>query len=111
VETVTLVVGLAIALAGVVLRNRLLVTWTTQVCLAIVAVFAAVGMAEVVFRALDYDLGQRQRAWRQIAPYFRQPTVATGEVFFRREGTEEWTGQVINTQMKLHKVSPCATWA
>lgn len=105
-ETLVLIAGAGNALAGWLARRGRLGDLISHVSLSILAVFATVGMAEGAFRLSGVDLTGQERAWRELAPYYRQPTVPMGEVFFRREGPDEWTGQVINTQMKRYEVSP-----
>jgi hypothetical protein len=106
VESATLAAGLIIALAGLVLRSGRFADRAAGLCMAVIAALATLAAAEGVGRMLDLDVARQERAWRSMAPYYRQPTVPVGEVFFRRDGPETWTGQVINTQMKLYKVSP-----
>jgi hypothetical protein len=106
VESATLAAGLLIAVAGLVLRGGRLADRAAGLCLAVIAILITLAAAEGVVRVLDLDVARQERAWRSIAPFYRQPTVSTGEVFFRREGPETWTGQVINTQMKLYRVTP-----
>jgi hypothetical protein len=105
-NTAALVLGVAIVLLGLRRRPDRLAGLTANACVSLLAVFGALALAEVCFRVLDVELARPERAWRQIAPYYRQPTVPLGEVFFRRQGPEVWTGQVINTQMRRYRVSP-----
>ena len=63
-------------------------------------IFAAMMVcAEAFFRLIEFDFAYEERAWRQVPVFYRQPTVPTGEVFFRRTGAQTWTGQVISTRM------------
>jgi hypothetical protein len=105
-NTAALVLGVSIVLLGLRRSSDPLARLATNACVALVALFASVALAEACFRVLDFELARPERAWRQIAPYYRQPTVPLGEVFFRRQGPEVWTGQVINTQMRRYRVSP-----
>lgn len=63
-------------------------------------IFAAMMVcAEGFFRLIEFDFAYEERAWSQVPVFYRQPTVPTGEVFFRRTGTQTWTGQVVSTRM------------
>jgi hypothetical protein len=63
-------------------------------------IFAAmIVSAEAFFRLIEFDFGYEEQAWRQVPVFYRQPTVPTGEVFFKRAGSQTWTGQVISTRM------------
>jgi hypothetical protein len=105
-ESITLAAGVIIALAGVLLRGGRLADRAAGLCLSVIVVMVTVAAAEGVVRVLGIDVLRQERAWRRMAPFYRQPTVPAGEVFFRRDGPETWTGQVINTQMKLYRVTP-----
>jgi hypothetical protein len=106
VESLTLAAGVVIALGGVVLRPGRLADVAALLCLSLIAVLGFVAIAEGTVRLLGIDIAQPEQAWRRVAPYYRQPTVPIGEAFFRRAGPEEWTGQVVNTQMKAYRVTP-----
>ncbi|HSJ05794.1 MAG TPA: hypothetical protein VK936_03760, partial [Longimicrobiales bacterium] len=106
VESATLAAGVIVAAAGLVLRGGRVADRAAGICLSIIVVMVTMAAAEGAVRILDIDIVGQEHAWRKMAPFYRQPTVPTGDVFFRRDGPETWTGQVINTQMKLYRVSP-----
>lgn len=105
-ESITLAAGLVVALAGIVLRTGRPADLAARLCLSLIAVLGFVAIAEGTVRLLGIDIARPEQAWRRVAPYYRQPTVPIGEAFFRRVGPEEWTGQVVNTQMKAYRVTP-----
>ncbi|HSJ06379.1 MAG TPA: hypothetical protein VK936_06745, partial [Longimicrobiales bacterium] len=106
VESVTLAAGVIVAAAGLVLRGGRVADRAAGICLSIIVLMVTVVAAEGAVRILDIDIVGQEHAWRKMAPFYRQPTVPTGDVFFRRDGPKVWTGQVINTQMKLYRVTP-----
>jgi hypothetical protein len=106
VESLTLAAGVVVVLSGVVLRTGRLADLAALVCLPLIAGLGFVAIAEGTVRLLGIDIARPEQAWLRVAPYYRQPTVPIGEAFFRRLGPEEWTGQVINTQMNAYRVTP-----
>ena len=63
-------------------------------------------ICEVVFRVAGYDFSGEVETWHRMPPFYRQPTVPTGDVFFRRPGPETWSGPVISTYLDLLGVDP-----
>ena len=73
--------------------------WTLKVGLAVFSLVVCLLMIEVAARALDFDM---TRGLFNRAPItYRRPHVPTGEVFFRRAGPAEWTGQARRTFLRL----------
>jgi len=104
-QTVALTMGGLIVLFGVTIRRGVLARSTTNLCLSMLSIFIFISMAEVFFSLIEFDFGEA-RAWKATPVYYRQPVVPTGEVYFRRPGPEDWTGQVLNTFMTQRHVSP-----
>ncbi len=79
---------------------------STRLCLGLLSALVTLALFEGFFRLVDYDFADDVEAWWRAPPYFRKPIVPTGEVFFRRPGPEEWTGQVLNTMLEQEQASP-----
>lgn len=105
VETATLLTGLAIILSGL-FGNEVLQRTSTNVSLLVFTIFIVAGAAEGFFRVIDYDFNYQERAYFRTPPFYRQPIEPTGVAFFKRSGPEEWTGQVLTTQLRYYNVSP-----
>lgn len=102
-----LMTGLGIVAIGFVgLRAGIVPRISTNLCLALVCLFLFLAAGEGFFRAIGFDFANEARAWRRVPPYYRQPIVPTGDVFFRRPGPEQWTGQVLNTRLKQLGILP-----
>ena len=41
-----------------------------------------------------------------VPPFFRYPMVPTGDVYFRRQGPQQWTGLVLNTMVRQLSLAP-----
>jgi hypothetical protein len=80
---------------------------TANGLLAVVAVVATVGVAEIALRALGRDLSGQIAAFRERPIFFRQPIVPVGSVFFRRPGPDAWTGNVLSTHCQQSKLGLC----
>jgi hypothetical protein len=105
-QTLLLLIGLLVMPLGFVPQSMRLAKATTNFSLMLLSFFGVVAICEISFRTIGIDFAHAEEAWRRIPPYFRQPVVPSGEAFFRRLGPEEWTGQVLNTQLKLQHVEP-----
>ena len=91
-----LVAGLVIIAVGF-LPAPSVTRFTAILCLPLLSLFVLLGIGEIFFRAIAYDFAKQAKAFREIPPFFRQPTDPIGKVFFKRPGPERWTGQVLNT--------------
>lgn len=105
-QTVISCIGLAIGSLGFAPTSARVASITTNASLSILSFCAVLAICEGFFRVLDVDLTHQEEAWRRVPPFFRQPIVPSGEVFFRHSGPETWRGQVLNTQLKLQRVRP-----
>lgn len=95
--------GLIIALLGWLTYRPRLARPAAGACAALVFLTLAIAAGEVLFRAIGYDFDRQQAALHRLPPFYRRPTVRTGDVFFRRPGPEVWTGRVINAAVEaLH---------
>jgi hypothetical protein len=70
------------------------------ICLPILSVVLFLGLGEAVFRVIQFDFRNQEKAWRTMAPFFRQPIVPTGKGLFRRGGPERWSGQVLRSYVE-----------
>ncbi len=98
----TPLVGMAVVLALLPAfhRHRRFARFNAQLCLTLVSVVVVIATAEVGFRLARFDFRRQEAFLRRIPPCYQKPTVPTGEVFFRRPGPRDWTGQVIRTQLR-----------
>ena len=78
----------------------------TNVGLALVSVSLGLLLCEGVFRVIGIDFAREEKNWRASPVFYRQPTVPTGEVFFRRPGPDEWIGRVVNSRALRVKPRP-----
>jgi hypothetical protein len=101
-----LVAGLVIILVGFIAQKGTVARFSESLCMVIVSVSIVLLFFEGVFRFIAFDFAQDEVAWRKMPPFNRQPIVPSGEVFFRRPGPEQWTGQVLNTAHILYGISP-----
>lgn len=58
------------------------------------------GAAECLGRWIRWDFRKTEATLRRLPPYYRKPTVLTGDVFFRRPGPERWKGRVIEHTLR-----------
>jgi len=105
-QTLVLAAGLVIISLGFVPNLGSVSRTSTNSCLSILSLFVILALCEGFFRTIGFDFAGEERAWRKVPPYYRQPIVPTGEVFFRRPGPQTWTGQVLNTYLKQRNVLP-----
>ncbi|NQT94520.1 MAG: hypothetical protein HQ559_17325 [Lentisphaerae bacterium] len=77
-----------------------------QIGVSLLSVLLSLFLAEVLFRVVGFDFAREEQALNRIPPYYRQPTEPTGEVFFRRPGSQRWSGQVLNTRLKQLSIFP-----
>lgn len=74
--------------------------------LPLVNLLVVVAASEAFFRVVGFDFSYEERAWNRLPVFYRQPTVPTGEVFFRRLGSQVWTGQVRSARLQQLGVEP-----
>jgi len=70
-------------------------TLAARLAVAVASLTLSVGAIELGFWLAGYDFDQVAPKWKSRPIYYRQPTVETGEVFFRRAGPASWRGQVL----------------
>jgi hypothetical protein len=100
------VAGLVIILLGFIAQTGAVARFSETLCMVIVSVSIVPFFLEGVFRLIGFDFAREEEAWRKMPPYYRQPIVPFGEVFFRRPGPEQWTGQVLKTVVIESGISP-----
>ena len=100
------IVGLLFLLAGILLRRTSWVQITAPAALSCSAVLLATAAGEAAFRLAGYDFRRQEALWRRHPPFYRQPMVPTGKVYFRRNGPEQWTGAVVRTWLELSHRDP-----
>ena len=105
-QSIALAVGLLMIALGFFPNLRYVSNASTNTCLSVLSLFVTLAVCEGLFRAVGFDFSREEQAWRRIPPYYRQPIVPTGEVFFRRPGPQSWSGQVINTRMAQLNIAP-----
>jgi hypothetical protein len=94
------VAAVVLALLPAFHRHRRFAKSAAQFCVALTSVVLVFAAAEVGFRLAKFDFRRQEAFLRRIPPCYQKPTVSTGEVFFRRPGPRDWTGQVIRTQLR-----------
>jgi hypothetical protein len=98
--------GLTLIVVGAVCRASAFCTATANVSILLITTYVCVFLAEGAFRLVGFDFAREEINWNKLPPYYRDPMVPTGEVYFRRSGPDEWTGQVLNTRMKQLGIEP-----
>lgn len=73
--------------------------------MALLTVILLVGLFEALFRVAQFDFRRLESQWRKTPPFVRGPTVPIGTVYYRREGPEQWSGQVIRRSMESFGVA------
>jgi hypothetical protein len=69
--------------------------------LALASLIFTTAAIELGGRAVGYDFGGLQQQHEAWPIFYRQPRVATGDVFFRREGPATWRGRPLSTALRL----------
>lgn len=106
-QSLALVTGLGIVAIGFVHPHiGIIFRVSANICLSLLSLFVFIAVGEVFFRVIGYDFAGEVSAWLQIPPYYRTPMTPTGNVSFKRFGSEQWTGQVLNTILKQNDVLP-----
>lgn len=99
-QTVGVIVGGLMVLIGFIPTSPSISRILIILCLFLICHL----LAELFFRVVHYDFVKEGIAWQRTPPFYRQPTVPIGEVFFRRPGPQEWHGQVLNTRLKQLRI-------
>ncbi|MGC8990233.1 MAG: hypothetical protein ACP5MD_08950, partial [Verrucomicrobiia bacterium] len=99
-------IGLIFLLSGILIRKTHAARITSPVCIAWSSLLIALAIGEAAFRIARYDFRRQEVRWRSCPPYYRQPMLPSGKVFFRRAGPEQWTGPVIKTYLELAGCDP-----
>lgn len=106
-ETLGTSIGLAIIVVGLVATPGSTFSRTSMnLSLTLLSVIIVVALGEGFFRLVGYDFRGEEQAWRKTPIYYRQPMTPTGDVYFRRAGPDQWTGQVRNTLAKQRGIHP-----
>lgn len=106
-QSILLVAGIGIVAFGFVRPyTGMMSSNSTNFCLSLLSVLVLLTISESIFRLIEFDFTGGEQAWHQIPPYYRQPISPTGEAFFKRPGSEQWTGQVLNTRLKQLGILP-----
>jgi len=79
---------------------------STKLCLLLLVLGFFLALCEGVVRLAGFDFAKEEESWRSIPPYYRQPIVPVGEVYFRRPGPQEWSGQVLNSMLTQRRIQP-----
>lgn len=74
--------------------------------IVVLSVVILVFSGEYIFKLFNYDFNYQESLHDDFPPYYRAPMVPQGEVYFRREGNQKWTGQVLNTVIKESHITP-----
>jgi hypothetical protein len=98
--------GAVLALSGFLTHRRPIARLARGLCLAVTSILLLLAAFEGVFRVARYDFNRTEATLRRLPPFFRQPLVPTGEVFFRRAGPERWTGRVLATALAHQGIRP-----
>jgi hypothetical protein len=105
-QVIVLGAGLVIIVSGFVSSIGVISRASTRICLLLLSLLFFLALSEVFFRTIGFDFAREKEVWLSFPPYYRKPIVPTGEVFFRRPGPEEWTGQVLHTALMQLNVQP-----
>ncbi len=106
IQTLLLAVGILVMAIGLILPPGVVSRVSTSVCLSLLSLIVTLLLCEGVFRAVGFDFARQEQALQKLPVYYRLPSVPTGQVYFRRRGPEQWTGQVLNTMMKQANLLP-----
>lgn len=106
-QSLGLVIGFVIIAVGLVAAPKSKISRASMnLSLVLLSVFVVIALGEGFFRLIKYDFRGEEQAWLKTPIYYRKPIAPTGDVFFKRTGPDEWTGQVLNTRMKQRGVDP-----
>jgi hypothetical protein len=105
-QTLTIVAGLVMAVLAFIRPDRRLARLSANFCLLLLSGVFVAGTLEIFFRAIGFDFAHEEENWRKTPPYYRQPIVESGEVYFRRPGPETWTGRVLDIRLKQLNIFP-----
>jgi hypothetical protein len=106
VQGVVLAAGLVLLAAAALRPSHRAARWSSNVCLVVLAALASALLGEALSRVVGFDFAREQESSRHVPPFYREPRVPTGAVFFRREGPERWTGPVLRTRLEQLDLSP-----
>lgn len=106
-QSLLLAAGLILVAIGVAPIDLGLVTQiSTRLCFSLLTLLVLLASAEGSFRVIGYDFAREEQVWREIPIYYRQPLTPTGDVYFKRSGPDQWTGQVLYTMLEHVGVVP-----
>ena len=79
---------------------------TAGLCMAGLVTLLTVGLVELTGRLAQYDFSRGEAAYLRIPTYFRQARVPVGDAYFRRNGPQQWRGQVLNVRLDQIGIVP-----
>src|SRR5690349_19253369 len=91
IQLTLLAAGAALIGSGLLQDVNRVAGISVGICLPILSVVLFLGLGEAVFRVIQFDFRNQEKAWRTMAPFFRQPIVPTGKGLFRRGGPDRWS--------------------
>jgi hypothetical protein len=105
-QTVGIVLALALVAVGGFLREGRLAHLGAGACASFVALVVCLGSFELFFRAIGHDFLDWKKRQEQIAPFFVLPDEPIGDGLFKRRGPTSWTGQVLFTRLQQLGIQP-----
>jgi hypothetical protein len=80
---------------------------TTKLCLSSISLVLLLAAGEGCFRIAGVDFAAKQeQLWQEIPTYYQMPIARQGDAFFKRQGGEAWTGQLLNTELTRLGILP-----
>jgi len=92
--------GLIVLLLGALADLPFARRFSPKLCLALMGLMAGTAGIEWAGHQFALDFSGAKQAFLRLPPFYRQPTVPTGTVFYRRPGPEVWRGQVLRTVLE-----------
>ena len=99
-RVVLVTTGCALGVVAVVARRSRLISTLGKISLLILSAALALGIGELVPRAVDYNFATRREPGPEIPIYYRAPSLHAGEGIFRRPGPASWQGRVLCAFMR-----------
>jgi hypothetical protein len=106
-QSISVTIGAGIIVLGFYpFRSEKLSQLSSNLCLSVLSLFTIIAISEGMIRLIDFDFSAEERAWQNTPVYYRKPTIPSGEVYYKRSGPEQWTGQVLNTIVTQLDIQP-----